>query len=98
MQKLPAAIFLLVGLPVKPFLATIDQGQRASLVGKFNDSADRDAMVLVCSFMVSLAGYNLQEACCYVHIFDPPTSEAARVQVIGRTFRLGQKRTVVIIS
>jgi hypothetical protein len=45
----------------------------------FNDESD-PLKVLVCNDVCSPARYNLQRACRYVHLLDPPPSESAKKQ------------------
>lgn len=91
LQKAITAMLLSLGINVKPFLASLDQKQRARLVEEFNTPGEDKLQVLACSYLVSLAGYNMQGACRKVHIFDPPTGESACIQAIGRTYHIGQK-------
>jgi superfamily II DNA/RNA helicase len=98
LQKALAALLCGLGIHATPFLSAMDQSQRARLVSRFNTPGENAIQVLVCSYLVSPAGYNLQGDCRFVHVFDPPSSEAARTQAIGRTYRIGQRRTVVVLS
>jgi hypothetical protein len=55
----------------------LGQSQCTRLVNQFKPPGEDRVQVLVCSYLVSPAGYNMQDDCRFVHVFDQPSSEAA---------------------
>jgi hypothetical protein len=96
-QKLIVSLMAVLNIASRAFLATLDATERGNLVRAFNNEKD-PLRVLICNYVCSPAGYNLQQACRYVHLLDPPPSKSAREQAVGRTHRLGQKTVVVVVS
>ena len=97
-QKLLLALLDLVGIRASGLLAVLKPKARARMIKDFNTLGEGTCQVLVCSYKVSMAGHNLQAACRNVHLVDPPPTEAAMHQVIGRVQRMGQARTVNVVA
>jgi hypothetical protein len=55
-------------------------------------------MVLVMSCLLNSSGSNIQQNCRNVHFVEPPASDPARDQAIGRTARLGQAHVVKVYN
>ena len=98
MQKLLVSILTAFGMRARAFLSSLDAGQRTTLVNSFNDTASDDLQVLVCNYSCSPAGYNMQKANRNVHLFDPAPCESAKLQAVGRTHRIGQRRLVRVVQ
>lgn len=68
---------------------------RGVLIQRFTTLRD-ECMVLVCNYSIGSAGLNLQGLCRNVHIFNPGLSSSIADQAIGRVWRLGQERVVLV--
>jgi SNF2 family DNA or RNA helicase len=83
------------GIDAYAYHAGLAQGVRDKLVEDFNGSGDTHH-VLVCSYMVTAAGLNLQTRCRNVHLYSAAMSVSVIEQSIGRVVRVGQNFVVFI--
>jgi uncharacterized protein YpuA (DUF1002 family) len=97
-QKLLEALLDMMGIRARALLALLKAKERTRLIGDFNMLGADTCQVLICSYKVSMAGHNLQNACRNVHLVDPPPTETTMNQVMGRVQRMGQKQTVNIVT
>jgi hypothetical protein len=108
-QNFIVSLLALFGILARAFLSALSSAQRADLVAEFNRHTEpaasyqpmvhqRPLDVMVYSYMCSLAGLNLQSDHRFVHCFNPPQNFSLHTQAIGRTYRLNQKRTVVVLN
>jgi hypothetical protein len=91
------------GIQARAYISTLDPSERQELQRDFNSphmtSTTRPKVeVLVASYFTNGVGLNLHEDCSSCHLFDQPPSQAARIQAIGRTYRLGQRRPVEVVE
>lgn len=98
MQKLLVSMLSAFGMRARAFLSSLDAGQRTTLVNGFNDTASEHLQILICNYSCSPAGYNMQKANRNVHLFDPAPCESAKLQAVGRTHRIGQRRLVRVVQ
>ena len=90
-QKLLQSLLDALGVRARALLASLSMRSRVELIDGFNTAGPDTIQVLVCSYRVSIAGHNLQNACRNLHLLDPAPTQSAMHQVIGRLQRIGQK-------
>ncbi|KAK0275174.1 hypothetical protein LTR35_011222 [Friedmanniomyces endolithicus] len=67
-----------------------DAKERARIISDFNDPANLDVMILVCSCRSAAESYNFQKACHNIILMDVVGLNIIS-QIIGRCYRIGQK-------
>jgi len=97
------ALLTVQGINARAYISTLDPSERQALQRDFNEpildpEVRSDVEVLVASYYTNGVGLNLHHDCASCHLLDQPPSQAARQQAIGRTYRLGQKRTVEVVE
>lgn len=65
--------------------------ERVSIMDRFNDPDNKDIEVLVCSAQSAAQSFNFQKACWNTIVLDVVNYNII-TQIIGRQYRLGQKR------
>jgi hypothetical protein len=84
-------VLRLCGLDVHQLRADLTGKERDELMNDFRGKPD-ETMVLICSWMISCAGLNMQDNCRTIIEFEPAPSEGVRQQGIGRVRRKGAKK------
>ena len=79
----------LIGIDARQLRTDLRQADQDQLLKDFNEDPDA-ATVLLCSYMVSCAGLNMQKLYRTTVEYEPPPNEAIRQQEFGRLRRRGQ--------
>ncbi|KAJ4326067.1 hypothetical protein N0V94_000229 [Neodidymelliopsis sp. IMI 364377] len=82
-------VLTLCGIVVAQLRPDLTQREQDRILRDFN-SAEGKIRVLICSYMVSCAGLNLQKQCRTSIEYEPPPNESVRTQELGRVRRRGQ--------
>ncbi|OCK72672.1 hypothetical protein K432DRAFT_97806 [Lepidopterella palustris CBS 459.81] len=96
-QELLLSIFTNLGFTAATMMADDDSNARWDLQQRFNNPGN-ELMVLIANYNTSGVGLNLQKACHYVHLVDPPLGWSSREQTVGRNYRLGSLHEVTVIE
>lgn len=100
----PGEVFLVLlmlksyGYRAKALVSGITLKQRAELQADFNSPKKHSIQVLLISHQMQTEGLNLHAACPNAHLFNEPFGEPIKQQAIGRTYRFGQTRPVMVIK
>lgn len=87
----------LLELAIGHILASMSENDRSDVYAKFNDPDNEDCKILVASMLTTGIGYDLQHAAFHLLLWNQPTSEAERAQVICRVWRLGNVSNLVTV-
>lgn len=79
----------LCGIKTAQLRTDLTANEQRKLIDDFNFE-DGEIQVLICSYMVSCAGLNIQKQCRTSIEFEPPSNESIRAQELGRVRRTGQ--------
>jgi hypothetical protein len=85
-------VLKLCGITTAQLRTDLRAGELNKILGDFN-SSDGKIQVLICSYMVSCAGLNMQKYCRTSIEYEPPPNEPVRKQELGRVRRRGQQST-----
>jgi SNF2 family DNA or RNA helicase len=96
-QLLVTAILRCMGVDAYAFLSTLNPTERSNLQHEFNNNPDW-CTALGSSYRCSGIGMNLQKIGRFVHLLDPAPTEAAQNQAVGRSYRVGSTRDVLVIE
>jgi len=81
-------VLRLCGIDALQLRTDLRQKEQDRMIEDFNDKADK-VHVLVCSYLVSCAGLNMQKRCRTTIEYEPPPNEATRTHEVGRVKRMG---------
>lgn len=87
-------VLSLCGIDARQLRTDLPTKEHDALIHDF-DRDPKTASVLICSFLVSCAGLNLQHLCRTSIEFEPPPNESTRQQSLGRVKRRGSLGTWV---
>lgn len=81
-------VLRLCGIDARQLRTDLKVQERDELIEIFNTEPEK-AQVMICSYLVSCAGLNLQRLCRTTIEFEPPPNESVRAQELGRIKRTG---------